>query len=243
MTDAALSMPDGQPALLTVRGLHAGHGAVEVLHDVSLTVHAGEVVSLLGRNGAGRSTTLQAVVGLLPARGGVWIDGTDCSALPAHQRARLGLGYVPEGRDIFPDLSTRDNLLLGIKPGEREAAVLEHRMLQLFPALAERLRTPARALSGGEQQMLALARCLMGRPRVLLLDEPAEGLSPERTRALAALLASLRDDGLGVLLVEQRLRVARGLSARAIVLGNGQVRFTGTPADLEQRADILRAWL
>lgn len=230
--------------LLTVRGLHAGYGAVEVLHGVDLDVAAGQIVAVLGRNGAGRSTLLRAIAGLLPARGSVRIDGVDAAAMPPQQRARLGLGYVPETRDVFPLLSVRDNLRLGIKPGERAAAALQQQVLAAFAALQPRLRTKASALSGGERAMLALARSLMGRPRLLLLDEPAEGLAPQRVDELAALLRDLRTQGLGVLLVEQAPRLSLAAAAdRAVLLGAGNVQFSGTLAELQQRADLLQNWL
>lgn len=230
--------------LLAVRGLRAGYGAVEVLHGVDLDGAAGTIVAVLGRNGAGRSTLLRALIGLLPAGGSVRIDGVEAIALPPQQRARLGVGYVPETRDVFPLLSVRDNLLLGAKPGERDTAALLQQVLAAFPTLQPRLRTAAHALSGGERAMLALARCLMGRPKLLLLDEPAEGLAPQRVDELAARLRDLRAQGLGVLLVEQAPRLSLAAAAdRAVLLGAGNVQFSGTLDALQRRADLFQSWL
>jgi branched-chain amino acid transport system ATP-binding protein len=230
------------PPLLNVRNLHSGYGLVQVLRGVDLQVRGGELVLLLGRNGSGRSTLLKAVMGLIPATGALqWAD-RDILHLPAHQRARLGLGYVPEQRDIFPQLSVRQNLRLGAKPAAqaRSPEWDEVGVLALFPALIARLGTSAKALSGGEQQMLSIARALMGNPEVLLLDEPTEGLAPQRVTATAELLGQLRAKGLGLLLVEQR-PWARELASRVIVLGDGQVQFSGALAELPQH--VSTAWL
>ena len=228
--------------LLEVRDLRAGYGAVQVLRGVDLQLHAGELVLLLGRNGSGRSTLLQALIGLIPASGSVRWAGRDLLALPAHQRARLGLGYVPEQRAVFAHLTVRQNLRLGAKPAANGAAAPwdEERVLALFPALAARTRTPAQALSGGEQQMLALARALIGNPQLLLLDEPTEGLAPQRVQDTAALLDRLRAGGVGVLLVEQT-PWAQTLADRVLVLGDGRVQFSGALAALP--AGVSTAWL
>ncbi|MDD4888118.1 MAG: ABC transporter ATP-binding protein [Thiomonas sp.] len=228
--------------LLSVRGLHGGYGLVQVLRGVDLQVRAGELVLLLGRNGSGRSTLLKALMGLIPATGEVRWAGRDMLPLPTHQRARLGLGYVPEQRDIFPHLSVRQNLRLGAKAAAGAAAAQwdEARVLALFPALIPRLRTSAKVLSGGEQQMLSIARALMGNPQLLLLDEPTEGLAPQRVAATAALLDQLRADGLGLLLVEQK-PWAQQLASRVVVLGDGQAQFSGALADLPQ--NISTPWL
>jgi branched-chain amino acid transport system ATP-binding protein len=228
--------------LLHVRDLHAGYGAVRVLRGVDLQLHAGELVLLLGRNGSGRSTLLKALIGLIPASGSVRMADRDLLALPAHRRARLGLGYVPEQRAVFAHLTVRQNLRLGAKPAANGAAALwdEERVFALFPALAARARAPAQALSGGEQQMLALARALIGNPQVLLLDEPTEGLAPRRVHDTAALLDRLRAGGVGILLVEQK-PWARTLADRVVVLGDGRVQFSGAPAALP--AAVSAAWL
>lgn len=227
---------------LRVRGLCSGYGAVRVLHGVDLQVGRSELVLLLGRNGSGRSTLLKALIGLIPASGSVRMADRDLLALPAHRRARLGLGYVPEQRAVFAHLTVRQNLRLGAKPAANGAAALwdEVRVFALFPALAARARAPAQALSGGEQQMLALARALIGNPQVLLLDEPTEGLAPQRVQDTAALLDRLRASGVGVLLVEQK-PWAQTLADRVVVLGDGRVQFSGALAALP--AGVSTAWL
>lgn len=236
-----MKLPPEKGALLDVRSLQAGYGPVQVLRGVHLQLRAGELLLVLGRNGSGRSTLLKSLMGLIPATGYASLAGQELLGLPAHRRARLGLGYVPEQREIFPRLSVRQNLLLGAKPARivpsrwNEAAVLS-----LFPALAPRLHAPAQALSGGEQQMLAIARALMGNPDVLLLDEPTEGLAPQRVAATATLIQQLQEQGLGVLLVEQK-PWARELAGRVIVLGDGLTQFEGSPADIPP--EVSAAWL
>ena len=233
-------------ALLQIDGLYAGYGLAQVLRGIDLTLQAGEIVAVLGRNGSGRSTLLKAVMGLLPAQGRLLFRGQEVQALPTHRRALLGLGYVSEHRDVFPRMSVRQNLLLGSKPpafADAAAGWSEHRVLDLFPPLQHRLLAPASALSGGEQQMLAIARALMGNPRVLLLDEPTEGLAPQRVQATAVLLRQLRAAGLGVLLVEQRLQLALDVADRVAVLGDGQVQFTGSGAELQDHPEVSAAWL
>ena len=228
---------------LQIEALHTGYGRVQVLHGVHLQVRAGELLLVLGRNGSGRSTLFKALMGLIPATGSARLDGRELLALPAHHRARLGLGYVSEQREIFPRLSVRQNLLLGAKPaltGPGASPWNEATVLSLFPALTPRLGVSAQALSGGEQQMLAIARALMGNPDLLLLDEPTEGLAPQRVAATADLVARLRSLGLGLLVVEQK-PWARALADRVVVLGDGRVQFEGPPRDLPQ--DVSAAWL
>jgi amino acid/amide ABC transporter ATP-binding protein 2, HAAT family (TC 3.A.1.4.-) len=204
-----MKLPPEKGALLDVRSLQAGYGPVQVLRGVHLQLRAGELLLVLGRNGSGRSTLLKSLMGLIPATGRASLAGQELLGLPAHRRARLGLGYVPEQREIFPRLSVRQNLLLGAKPARIVARIGPSRwneaaVLALFPALAPRLHAPAQALSGGEQQMLAIARALMGNPDLLLLDEPTEGLAPQRVAATALLIQQLQEQGLGVLMVEQK---------------------------------------
>lgn len=227
--------------LLEVRALQAGYGRLQVLRGVHLQLHAGELLLVLGRNGSGRSTLLKAIMGLIPATGSIRLDGREMLGLPAHRRARLGLGHVPEQREIFPRLSVRQNLLLGAKPGRGGAARWnEAAVLALFPALAPRLHAPAQALSGGEQQMLAIARALMGNPDVLLLDEPTEGLAPQRVAATAALIRELQALGLGVLMVENK-PWARELADRVVMLGDGLTQFEGPAAEIPPQSSA--AWL
>lgn len=232
--------------LLQVTDLRAGYGLGEVLRGVDLAVDRGEILAVLGRNGSGRSTLLQATMGLLPARGRVRLDGTDLGPLPPHRRARLGLGYVAAHRAVFDRLSVQQNLQLGILPARPDAprpGWTESRVLDHFAPLRQRLHAPGWALSGGERQLLAIARALLGNPRALLLDEPTEGLAPRPVDATAALLRQLRDDGMAIVLVEQRLQFALDLADRVAVLGDGRIEFTGSPAELDERDAVSARWL
>ncbi|GAB4121517.1 MAG: ABC transporter ATP-binding protein [Rubrivivax sp.] len=230
--------------MLEIAELRAGHGGAPVLDGVHLRVAPGEIVGLLGRNGAGRSTLVQAVMGLLPSTGRITWRGQSLQGLPPHAVARAGLGHVPEGRQVFPDLTVAQNLALGLKPGMRESRRWPlPAVWQTFPALRARRDTAAGALSGGEQQMLALARTLQGDPECLLVDEPTEGLAPAVVAEVAALLARLRDQGLAVLLVEQKLAIALDLCDRVAVLGRGRIVFEGTPAALRAAIAIQDEWL
>lgn len=240
-----MKLPPEKAALLDVRSLQSGYGPVQVLRGVHLQLRAGELLLVLGRNGSGRSTLLKSLMGLVAATGHASLAGQELLGLPAHRRARLGLGYVPEQREIFPRLSVRQNLLLGAKPARIVARTDPSRwneaaVLSLFPALAPRLHAPAQALSGGEQQMLAIARALMGNPDVLLLDEPTEGLAPQRVAATATLIQQLQKQGMGVLMIEQK-PWARELAGRVIVLGDGLTQFEGSPADIPP--EVSAAWL
>ena len=213
----------GKP-LLEVQGLRCGYGAVPVLHGVDLSLHKGEVVGILGHNGMGKSTLLKALVGIVPLTAGrVRLDGADMTRMPTHQRARAGLGYVPQGRGIFPALSVRDNLLMAAVASGADDALLDELLVD-FPRLEPLLDRPGGALSGGEQQILALARCLAGGPRVLLLDEPTEGIQPSIVEDIIDLLADLREhQDLTVLLVEQNLEFITALSDRILLLRKGEV--------------------
>jgi branched-chain amino acid transport system ATP-binding protein len=232
-------------ALLDVRGLHAGYGAVEVLRGIDLHVNHGEAVALLGSNGAGKSTLNNVVCGIFPAWAGhVGFDGHDLTR--AHYRAvvKAGLIQVPEGRRIFPNLTVLENLELGgfTRARERRPANLE-RSLTLFPRLRERAKQLAGTLSGGEQQMLAIGRGLMAEPRLLILDEPSLGLSPLLVEELFALIRNLRDGGLAVLLVEQNVGQSLEVADRAYVLENGAIRFSGLPSELLGTDALRRAYL
>lgn len=229
--------------MLEVEELHAHYGNSHVLHGVSFSVAAGEIVALLGRNGAGRSTTAKAIMGLVTARGRVDWRGRALSTLPTFERARLGLGYVPENRDVFPRLTVEQNLMLGFKPGRPAAGWRLEDMYALFPPLWARRRVLAGVLSGGEQQMLTLCRTLMGNPELLIIDEPTEGLAPQVVQQVAQCLQTLRQRGLSVLLVEQKLAIALEVSDRALVMGHGRVVFDDTPAALAQDAAVRREWL
>ena len=216
--------------LLDVAGIHAAYGSTAVLHDVSLSVEAGEIVTLIGANGAGKSSTLGVIAGLLtPTAGTVRFAGEDITGQPAHALVPRGLALVPEGRRIFPRLSVLENLRLGAftraEPGE-VAAELD-RQLTLFPILAERRHQAGGTLSGGEQQMLAIARALMSRPRLLLMDEPSMGVAPLITERIFATIRTLNREGLSILLVEQNATSALGLANRGYVLETGRVTLKG----------------
>ena len=231
-------------ALLEVRSLSAFYGASQVLHDLDLQVHAGEVVCLLGRNGSGRSTMLRAVMGLVESRGEVFWRGQNSAGLLPYERAQQGLGYVPESRDVFPSLTVEQNLLLGIKPGQRQGGRWTLGMLVgLFPRLKERLHTAAGHLSGGEQQMLTLCRTMMGDPELVLIDEPTEGLAPALVEQVAHFVTRVRDAGVAVLLVEQKLSIALQVSSRCLVMGQGRIVFEGTPAQLRADSVTQKQWM
>jgi branched-chain amino acid transport system ATP-binding protein len=229
--------------MLELRDLHAFYGKSHVLHGVDLRVGAGEIVALLGRNGSGRSTTAKAVMGLVRTQGLATWKGRALAGLKPFEIARLGIGYVPEGRDVFPRLSVHQNLALGIKPGARKPRWSFEDMYALFPRLRERQHVEAGVLSGGEQQMLALCRSLMGDPQLLIIDEPTEGLAPQVVEQVARYLLALRERGVGVLLIEQKLTIALEISQRCAVMGHGRVVFDGEPAALRGDSALRREWL
>jgi branched-chain amino acid transport system ATP-binding protein len=228
-------------ALLSLDAVHCAYGPSRVLHGVSLEARAGEVVSLMGRNGAGKSTTLKSIVNLVEiTAGAVRFDGRDITRLATHEISRLGIGYVPEDRRIFSDLTVEENLVVGAKGG---GAWTTDRVHEFFPRLAELARRRAGSLSGGEQQMLTVARTLMGNPRLLLLDEPSEGLAPVIVKALAEQIAALKRQGLTILLSEQNLKFAARLADRAYIIEKGQIRFDGPMRQLLDDESIRRAYL
>jgi len=231
--------------MLEVERLHAHYGRAHILDDVTLAVGRGEVVALMGRNGAGKSTTLKCVMGLLrPTNGRIAFEGHEITGLAPHAICRLGLGYVPEDRRVFPDLTVRENLEVGRRP-PREAAPswTPERLFALFPNLAELQDRPAGRTSGGEQQMLTIARTLMGNPRAILLDEPSEGLAPVVVEQMARTVRELKREGLGVLLSEQNLPFARAVADRAVIIEQGQIRYRGTMAGLAADAEVRAAYL
>ena len=230
-------------SMLRVSNLHAYYGKSHVLQGVDLSVGQGEIVSLLGRNGVGRSTTVKTIMGQVEHTGDVNFKGQSLLGLESHDIARKGLGYVPENRDIFPTLTVRQNLLLGRKPGQKESRWLEEDMYDLFPRLKERLNAPAGVLSGGEQQMLTLCRTLMGNPDLIMIDEPTEGLAPKIVEQMATLFGEISSRGVSILLVEQKLTIALRISQRLYVMGHGQIVFEGTPADLQADETIRKEWL
>lgn len=231
--------------MLEVRGLNAWYGKSHILSGVDFEVGEGEIVSLLGRNGAGRSTTLRALMGHVQASGSVRLNGRELLGLAPFHIARLGLGYVPESRDVFPRLTVRENLMLGVKPGApagRGRWRLDD-FHALFPILHERAHEDAGVLSGGEQQMLTLARTLMGDPALVMIDEPTEGLAPRMVDQVAALLAEITRRGVAILLVEQKLDIALRISQRVVVMGHGRIVHSCTPQALQDDPAVCRDWL
>jgi branched-chain amino acid transport system ATP-binding protein len=229
--------------MLEVRDLHAFYGQSHILHGIDLDVDEGEIVSLLGRNGVGRSTTCKAIMGLLPPHGVVRYRGRDIAGLRADLVARAGVGYVPEDRQIFPTLTVRQNLELGLKRARRFGRWNYEDVYRLFPNLRERQGTAAGVLSGGEQQMLAMCRTLMGDPDLILIDEPTEGLAPLLVAQVATLLDEIARRGVAILLVEQKLTIALRISHRLYVMGHGRIVFAGTPAALQANAGVRQEWL
>ncbi len=233
--------------MLEIDDLHAGYGDSQVLQGVSLRVAPGRIVCLLGRNGSGRSTLARCIMGLLPSRGVLRWQGASLQGLRPFQVARRGVGYVPEDRAIFPELSVQQNLQLGEPAGAPRPAGGLDWILQdcyrSFPALEERRHTVGAALSGGEQQMLALCRCLMGRPALVVVDEPTEGLAPQVVGQVGALLRLLRERGVAVLLIEQKLSLAMEIADALLVMGQGRVVFAGESSALEQAHAMRRQWL
>ena len=237
----------GTDVLLQVKGLNAFYGKSHVLHGVHLEVGKGEIVALLGRNGSGRSTTAKAIMGLVDCQGSVRWNDTETLGLKPFEIAHLGIGYVPENRDIFPRLTVEQNLLLGQK-GSRKSGRKSSRwsfddMYRMFPRLKERQHTEAGVLSGGEQQMLTLCRTLMGDPDLIIIDEPTEGLAPKIVELVGEYLKKLKDCGISVLLIEQKLTIAMAISDRALVMGHGSIVFEGTPASLREDSATRKEWL
>ena len=229
--------------MLEVRDLHAYYGKSHILHGVHLRVGEGEIVSLLGRNGVGRSTTIKAIMGMVDCTGSVTFSGEEMVGLKAYQVAHKGLGYVPENRDIFASLTVRQNLLLGQKDKlESERWGMED-MFALFPRLRERADNEAGVLSGGEQQMLTLCRTLMGDPALVMIDEPTEGLAPKIVEQVASLFEEIRKRGVSILLVEQKLAIALDISERLYVMGHGRIVFEGKPRDVREDAAMRKEWL
>lgn len=229
--------------MLEVRDLHAYYGQSHILHGVHLTVDEGEIVSLLGRNGVGRSTTCKAIMGLVPPQGIIRYRGKDVAGLRSDLVARQGIGYVPEDRQIFSTLTVRQNLELGLKRARKFGRWTFDDVFRLFPNLGERQNTAAGVLSGGEQQMLTMCRTLMGDPDLILIDEPTEGLAPLLVEQVGQLLAEIAGRGVAILLVEQKLTIALKISHRLYVMGHGQIVFEGTPSDLADNGEIRREWL
>jgi branched-chain amino acid transport system ATP-binding protein len=229
--------------ILQVRDLQAYYGKSHVLQGVTFDVSEGEIVSILGRNGVGRSTTLKALMGDVAPQGAITFKGRPIAGLRPFEIARCGLGYVPEDRAIFPGLTVRQNLELGMKRARESGRWTMRDMFELFPLLEERADTPGGVLSGGEQQMLTICRTLMGDPDLIMVDEPTEGLAPQLVEQVAQLLQQLAARGIAILLVEQKLSIALDISHRIYVMGHGRIVFEGTPDDLRRNEAILREWL
>ena len=229
--------------MLEASGLEAGYRGVNVLEGVDLRVAAGEAVAVIGPNGAGKTTLFRAICGILAVSAGrVRFDGRDITGRPAHRVARAGLAYVPAERHLFPGMSVRENLLLGAYPGRPDPSAFEL-VFDLFPRLKERPKQPAGSLSGGEQQMLAVGRALMSRPRLLMLDEPTTGLAPKLARSAYQALRELKETGVTLLVAEQQVPLVLSLADRGYVLENGRVRLEGASGDLERNPEVRRAYL
>jgi branched-chain amino acid transport system ATP-binding protein len=230
--------------MLEVSGLHASYGAVRALEDVSLQLGAGEIACLLGANGAGKTTTLNCISGIVPAaKGSVRFEGEDVTRESPDRRVARGIVQVPEGREIFPQLSTKDNLILGAWTRRRNGSGDLERVFDLFPRLRERSNQPAGTLSGGEQQMLMIGRALMARPRLLMFDEPSLGLSPILVQHTFAIIRRIHAEGLPILLVEQNVKMALEVSARGYILENGEMKLQGTAGDLAANPQVKEAYL
>ncbi|MEL6102533.1 MAG: ABC transporter ATP-binding protein [Pseudomonadota bacterium] len=231
--------------MLDVSDLHAFYGKSHILQGVNITIGEGEIVALLGRNGVGRSTTCKAIMGEVEPQGSVRFKGQEIAGKKAFEVANLGIGYVPENRDIFPGLTTRQNLILGLKPGQKDGQGRwsMQDMFELFDNLERRADVEASVLSGGEQQMLTMCRTLMGDPDLVMIDEPTEGLSPQMVQRVAELLQEIARRGIATLLVEQKLSIALDIAHRVYVMGHGHVVFEGTPTELKARDDVRKEWL
>src|SRR3569832_2332167 len=229
--------------MLEIADLHAYYGKSHILQGVDMQIGAGEVVSLLGRNGVGRSTTVKSIMGEVPPQGSIKFKGCDIAGLPSYRIAHLGLGYVPEHRDIFPGLTVRQTLLLGVKDTRRPGKWKHEGMLVMFPNLAARADTAAGVLSGGEKQMLTMCRTLMGDPELIMIDEPTEGLAPLIVQQVGDLIATIAKAGGAILLVEQKLSIAMRISHRVYVMGHGRIVFEGTPDQLRDNDAVRKVWL
>ncbi len=230
--------------MLALQGLQASYGAAQVLDDVSFVVRKGAVTALLGRNGAGKSSTFKAIVGLIARKGSVRFLGREIGAEPTYRITRSGLGYVPEDRRIFTELTVEENLEVGRQPPRSDAPCwTPEKIYALFPNLAEMRRRAGGAMSGGEQQMLTIGRTLMGNPLLLMLDEPSEGIAPRIVEQMAKAILELKDEGLSILVSEQNLHFAKVIADEAVILERGIVRYAGTFSDLEAQPSIRDAYL
>ena len=229
--------------MLKVTNLHAYYGKSHILQGVNFNIQEGEIVSLLGRNGVGRSTAVKTIMGEVEPQGSIEFKGIEIAGKNSFEIANLGLGYVPENRDIFPTLTVRQNLQLGQKPVNESSRWSIEEMFKMFPNLGERAEVAGGVLSGGEQQMLCMCRTLMGDPELIMIDEPTEGLAPKIVEQVANLLQEIADRGVAILLVEQKLSIALKISHRLYVMGHGQIVYEGTPETLMQADDVRAEWL
>ena len=229
--------------MLATSDLNAYYGRSHVLQGVNLKVGQGEIVSLLGRNGVGRSTTCRAIMGLVPPQGSIRFKDQEVAGLKPHAIARLGVGYVPEDREIFPRLTVIQNLLLGQKKKNQQGRWTLEDVFELFPRLGERTHVLGGLISGGEQQMLTMCRTLLGDPDFIMIDEPTEGLSPKMVEQVSKLIQRIAQSGISVLLVEQKLTIALAISHRIYVMGHGRIVFEGTPEQFEADTAVRKEWL
>ena len=230
-------------AMLEVRDLHAYYGKSHVLRGVNMEIMPGEVIALLGRNGVGRSTTAKAIMGEVPPKGEILFKGQPIAGLESHKIARMGLGYVPESRDIFPAMTVRQNLVLGVKDMRHPGKYTIDEMLDMFPNLRARADNQAGVLSGGEKQMLTMCRTLMGDPELIIIDEPTYGLAPKIVQQIGDMIAEIAKTGVAILLVEQKLSIALRIAHRVYVMGHGEIVYGGTPAEFAERDDVRAEWL
>ena len=229
--------------MLDVQGIHTYYGKSHVIHGVSFKVGAGEIVGILGRNGVGKTTTLRSIIGLNPPKEGkIIFNGIDITQIPAYKRVRLGMSLVPQGRHLFPELSVYENLETGVVKGRLSRDVLEY-VLNILPALKERLKQRAGTLSGGEQQMLAIGRALVSRPKIILMDEPFEGLMPIMVLKLIEVIKQINKMGVSILIVEQRVKTALDVSKRILLMENGMIRWEGVPEELSKNPEVLHKYL
>jgi len=229
--------------MLEVNDIHAYYGKSHILQGVSFNVQKGEIVSLLGRNGVGRSTTVKSIIGEVPPQGSIKFKGREIAGLKNFKISQLGIGYVPENREIFSTLTVRQNLILGMKSAKASGRWTIEEMFRMFPNLAERADVPGGVLSGGEQQMLCMCRTLMGDPELIMVDEPTEGLAPKLVEQVGNLLSEIANRGVAILLVEQKLSIALKISQRLYVMGHGQIVYEGTPDSLMNNEAVRREWL
>jgi branched-chain amino acid transport system ATP-binding protein len=229
--------------MLQVRNLHGYYGKSHILQGIDLDVGEGEIVSLLGRNGVGRSTTIKAIMGEIEPQGSIKFKGEEIAGLKTHNIARRGIGYVPEDRGIFPTMTVEQNLLLGMKKANQSGRWSIEDMYEMFPNLRARADNLGDVLSGGEKQMLTMCRTLMGDPELIMIDEPTEGLAPKLIEQVGKLLEKMAERGLSILLIEQKLTIALKISHRIYIMGHGKIVFEGTPEDLRNNDDVRREWL